>query len=242
MAAGEGASGTAADFNQARVDFDTAWPALLPTRTEADFQEWRDQTAEKYRHSDRGGRTSPDARQPPANPRTSRAESRERAVPAWTHMLKYFQCQFAIVGLCLAALAGTSAALAQTATIPGEASTPPPKTTTIERSAKGPTAKAIQVGVYLNVQPDCTSGSLPALRLVASPANGTITIKRAKVTATNYKQCLALEVPGFVAFYQSKPDFAGTDVAIIEVKYPQGRTELQRITINVGTGPGGQKI
>ena len=49
-------------------------------------------------------------------------------------------------------------------------------------------------------------------------------------------------MPGFVAFYQSKPDFVGTDVVIIEVKYPQGRTELQRITINVGTGPGGQKI
>jgi hypothetical protein len=33
--------------------------------------------------------------------------------------------------------------------------------------------------------------------------------------ATNYKQCLALEVPGFVAFYKSKPDFAGVDSATI---------------------------
>jgi hypothetical protein len=31
-------------------------------------------------------------------------------------------------------------------------------------------------------------------------------------------------------------------LAVIEVKYPQGRTELQRITINVGNGPDGQKI
>jgi hypothetical protein len=135
--------------------------------------------------------------------------------------------------------------LAQNAATPVPAepapATPAP-TTTVERSAKGPTAKSIQVGVYLNVQPDCTSGTLPALRLVASPANGTISIKRGKVTATNYKQCLALEVPGFIAFYQSRPDFVGIDTAIIEVKYPQGRTELQRITINVGTGPAGQKI
>jgi hypothetical protein len=125
---------------------------------------------------------------------------------------------------------------------PAPATTPPP-TTTVERSAKGPTAKSIQVGIYLNVLADCTSGTLPALRLVSPPGNGTITIKRGKVSATNFKQCLALEVPGFIAFYQSKPDFVGTDVAVIEVKYPQGRTEVQRITISVGTGAGGaQKI
>ena len=78
--------------------------------------------------------------------------------------------------------------------------------------------------------------------MVEAPANGSITIKQAKVRATNYKQCLALEVPGFVAFYQSKPNFSGTDLAVIEVKYPHGRTELQRITVNVGIGPAGQKI
>jgi hypothetical protein len=114
--------------------------------------------------------------------------------------------------------------------------------TTVERTAKGATAKSIEVGLYLNVKPDCTTGTLPAIRLVEAPANGTVIIKQAKVRATNYKQCLALEVPGFIAFYQSKPDFSGVDKVVIEVKYPEGRTELQRITVNVGTGPGGQKI
>jgi hypothetical protein len=116
-----------------------------------------------------------------------------------------------------------------------------PAPTTVERSAKGPTAKNIQVGLYINVRPDCTSGPLPTIRLVNPPANGTLTIRRGKVNATNYKQCLALEVPGFVAFYKSKADFTGTDVATVEVKYPQGRTEIQRITIAVGGG-NGQKI
>jgi hypothetical protein len=109
---------------------------------------------------------------------------------------------------------------------------------TVDRSAKGPTAKSFQVGVYLNVQPDCTSGTLPAIRLVDPPANGTVSIKRAKVSATNYKQCLALEVPAFIAFYQSKADFVGTDVVTLEIKYPQGRTEVQRIKIDVGSGSG----
>jgi hypothetical protein len=159
---------------------------------------------------------------------------------------------FLIAGVCAASLAIALPAVAQDTATPVPApATPaepapatPPATTTVERSVKGQTAKSIQVGLYLNVQPDCTSGTLPALRLVAPPANGTISIKQGKVTGTNYKRCLALQVPGFVAFYQSKPDFVGTDMAIIEVKYPQGRTELQRITINVGTGPApnGQKI
>jgi hypothetical protein len=114
--------------------------------------------------------------------------------------------------------------------------------TTVERTAKGATAKSIEVGLFLNVKPDCTSGTLPAIRLVEAPANGTVIIKQAKVRATNYKQCLALEVPAFIAFYQSKPDFSGIDKVVIEIKYPEGRTELQRITVNVGTGPDGQKI
>ena len=114
--------------------------------------------------------------------------------------------------------------------------------TTVERSAKGLPGTNIRVGLYLNVKPDCSSGELPTIRLLAPPANGALTIKRGKVTATNYKQCLALEVPGFIAFYKSKPDFAGVDTATVEVKYPAGRTEIQRISITVGSGKAGQKI
>ncbi len=113
---------------------------------------------------------------------------------------------------------------------------------TVERTAKGLSAKPIRVGVYLNVQPDCSSGTLPTIRLLSPPANGTVDVKRGKVTATNYKQCLALEVPGYVAFYKSKPDFIGVDVVTLEVKYPNGRTEVQKISVTVGDGKGGRNI
>lgn len=105
---------------------------------------------------------------------------------------------------------------------------------TVERTARGSSAKDIRVGVYLNVQPDCRSGTLPAIRLLAPPANGTVNVKRGKITATNYKQCMALEVPGFIALYRSKADFVGTDTLTLEVKYPHGRTEVQKITVKVG--------
>ena len=66
---------------------------------------------------------------------------------------------------------------------------------TVERTAKGVSDKDIRVGVYINVQPDCSSGPLPTIRLTTPPANGKVTVKSGKIKATNYKQCLALEVP-----------------------------------------------
>ena len=55
----------AATFEQARADFERAWAAFLPNRSEVDFQAWRDQqawTAEKYRRFARGERMPPDWR------------------------------------------------------------------------------------------------------------------------------------------------------------------------------------
>jgi hypothetical protein len=51
--------GSAATFEQARIEFEKAWRLFLSHRTEAEFQAWRDQrdwTAEKYRRFDRGER------------------------------------------------------------------------------------------------------------------------------------------------------------------------------------------
>jgi hypothetical protein len=104
---------------------------------------------------------------------------------------------------------------------------------TVDRTAQGQTGKDVRVGVYVNVQDDCTSGPLPTIRLSIPPAHGRITVKKAKVSATNYKQCLALEVPGYVAFYRSQPDFSGNDVFALEVKFPSGRMETQRFTVTI---------
>ena len=111
------------------------------------------------------------------------------------------------------------------------------QTQMLERSFKAAPNKDTQIGVYLNVLPDCTSGPLPTIRLASPPASGKVVVKTAKAKATNYKACLALEVPAYVAFYKAPAEFLGNDVLTIEVKYPNGRTEIQTITVNVvGTG------
>jgi hypothetical protein len=116
------------------------------------------------------------------------------------------------------------------------------QTPLIERTVKAVPNKETQIGVYLNVLPDCSSGPLPTIRLATPPTSGKVTVKSAKVKATNYKACLALEAPAYVAFYRSPPDFLGDDVLILEVKYAGGRTEIQKITVNVAGAGASQKI
>ena len=112
----------------------------------------------------------------------------------------------------------------------------------IERTVKAVPNKDTQIGVYLNVLQDCSSGPLPTIRLATPPASGKVTVKSAKVKATNYKACLALEAPAYVAFYRSTADFLGDDVMILEIKYDGGRTETQKITVKVSAIGAPQKI
>ena len=112
----------------------------------------------------------------------------------------------------------------------------------VERTVKALPNRDTQIGVYINVLPDCSSGPLPTIRLASPPAAGKVVVKNAKAKATNYKACLALEVPAYVAFYKSPPDFLGQDVLTIEVRYAGGRTEIQKITVDVNTFAPQQKI
>lgn len=132
------------------------------------------------------------------------------------------------------ALSGTEGLSAQ--------SQPLPDNSTVERSFKALPNKDTQIGVFINVRPDCTSGPLPSIRLASPPASGNVVVKSAKMKATNYKACLALEVPAYVAFYKSPPNFLGDDTLTIEVKYPGGRTEVQKITVKVVGSGNQQKI
>ncbi len=112
----------------------------------------------------------------------------------------------------------------------------------VNRTINGPPDSDIRVGVYVNIKPDCTSGPLPTIQLTSPPEHGKVTVKQGKVTATNYKQCLALDVPAFIAIYRSRSDFAGVDAMTLSVKYPGGKTEVQRISVTVGTGGPGKGI
>jgi hypothetical protein len=108
-----------------------------------------------------------------------------------------------------------------------------------EREVKVAPGHDERVGVYTNIKPDCTGGPLPAIRLLVAPAHGTVTVKRGTLKATNFKQCLAAEVPALLAFYRSAANFNGSDEFELEITVQGGRKQLQHFRVNVAAGQGG---
>jgi hypothetical protein len=112
----------------------------------------------------------------------------------------------------------------------------------VEREVRAVPGKEVRVGIYTDIRPDCTAGPLPAIRLVMPPAHGSVNVKRGTLKATNIKQCLATEVPAFVAFYRASDNYSGADEFLLEVSMA-GRKQLQHFRVNVsGAAGGGQGI
>ena len=91
----------------------------------------------------------------------------------------------------------------------------------------------VRVGVFTDIRPDCTAGPLPAIRLATPPAHGSVNVKRGTLKATNIKQCLALEVPAFVAFYHAAADYSGADDFELEIGLPNGHKRHERVHVTV---------
>jgi hypothetical protein len=103
----------------------------------------------------------------------------------------------------------------------------------IERQLQAAPGRDVRVGVFTDIRPDCTSGPLPAIRLATPPAHGSVTVKRGTLKATNIKQCLAIEVPAFVAFYRASADYGGADGFDLEISLPNGQKRRERIHVMV---------
>ncbi len=113
----------------------------------------------------------------------------------------------------------------------------------LERAIKAAPDRDVRVGVYTSIRPDCSSGPLPAIRLATAPAHGTVSVKRATLKATNFKQCLAIDAPAFVAFYRAAPNFAGADQFELEITFASGGKEIQHFQVSVSSAAnGGQGI
>lgn len=109
----------------------------------------------------------------------------------------------------------------------------PGQSQTIERQYKVKPDTNINVGIFTSIHKDCTAAPLPVVRLIMPPAHGKITVKQGRLRATNLKQCLAADLPAFIAIYRSASDFIGQDVFMLEVIGSGGKSQFQRITVTV---------
>ncbi|HEX3939663.1 MAG TPA: hypothetical protein VHX43_19355 [Xanthobacteraceae bacterium] len=110
----------------------------------------------------------------------------------------------------------------------------------LDRAVKAAPGQIMRVGIYTDIRPDCTSGPLPAIRLARPPAHGTVSVKRGMLKATNIKQCLAIDVPAFVAFYRAAADFSGADEFELEITFTGGRKQIQRFQVSAAGAASGQ--
>jgi hypothetical protein len=109
----------------------------------------------------------------------------------------------------------------------------------VQRGVKAAPGKDTRVGLYTDIRPDRTTGPLPAIRLVTAPAHGVVNVKRGTLKTTNFKQCLAIEVPAFVAFYRAAEGFSGSDEFVLEVGATGGHKQLQHFRVTVSNDAGG---
>jgi len=112
------------------------------------------------------------------------------------------------------------------------------QTNAVEHAIKAASGQTVRVGIYTSIRPDCTSGPLPGIRLAHAPAHGIVSVKRATLKATNVKQCLAIDVPAFVAFYRAAANFNGADEFELEVTFAGGRKEIQSFRVSIAGGQG----
>jgi len=113
------------------------------------------------------------------------------------------------------------------------------QTRTTNRQFTGTPLADINVGIFASIRKNCTAGPPPTIRLASPPAHGKLTVKQGHVRATNLRQCLATDLPAFVAFYRAKPDFVGQDTFTLEVVGANGKSELQNITVVIS--PAGKR-
>ena len=102
-----------------------------------------------------------------------------------------------------------------------------------EHSISGPSGQQIRAGWFGNLTSDCNSGPLPQTRLVNPAANGTVTLRKAKVRTNKVPRCPSAELPAMVVFYRAKPGYCGTDHFTLEVTGESGVPSRHKFNVNV---------
>jgi hypothetical protein len=107
----------------------------------------------------------------------------------------------------------------------------------VQRTINAAPGVNVSAGVYADIRPDCTSGRLPAIRLIKSPAHGTVTIQRGNLKVANLKQCLAFEIPALSAVYRAAENYTGPDEFVLEVIGDNSRKQVQHFRVTVSGKP-----
>ena len=107
------------------------------------------------------------------------------------------------------------------------------QTNTAYRSTDMVAGKPHRLGVYGNVQKDCTSGPLPTVRVVNPPKHGELNVRSGKLKAGRISRCPKLEATAQGVFYKPNSTYKGADEVSYEVKSASGKVENHTVRIMV---------
>jgi hypothetical protein len=107
------------------------------------------------------------------------------------------------------------------------------QTNTAYRSTDVVAGKQHRLGVYGNVQKDCTSGPLPTVRVVTPPKHGELNVRSGKLKVGRISRCPKLEATAQGVFYKPNSTYKGTDEVSYEVKSASGKVESHTVRITV---------
>ena len=101
------------------------------------------------------------------------------------------------------------------------------------RSADAVAGKSHRLGVYGNVQKDCTSGPLPTIRVLTPPKHGELNVRSGKLKVGRISRCPKLEATAQGVFYKPNPTYKGADEVSYQVKSASGKVESHSVRITV---------
>ena len=107
------------------------------------------------------------------------------------------------------------------------------QTNTAYRGTDVVAGKQHRLGVYGNVQKDCTSGPLPTVRVVTPPKHGELNVRSGKLKVGRISRCPKLEATAQGVFYKPNSTYKGTDEVSYEVKSASGKVESHTVRITV---------
>ncbi|UFZ02906.1 hypothetical protein LQG66_27140 [Bradyrhizobium ontarionense] len=101
-----------------------------------------------------------------------------------------------------------------------------------------PSGKPLLLFSASSTNPDCTSLGTVELRVVQGPEHGRVSIRRGGVFPTfaagnPRSACNTRRVPGIMATYVSQRGYAGDDLVVLEVFFPNGSAKRVTIAIRV---------
>ena len=91
---------------------------------------------------------------------------------------------------------------------------------------------------YASINPDCSTGGYPNVRLVTKPSNGELTVAKGEMFPSYPKgnarsACNSKKVPATMLEYQPKSGFTGTDSFAVQVIFPSGKEQKLKYNITV---------